>query len=366
MTILSLRDLEIYDLLNGRDPRLFDRNSFKSYMHPAQEAAEHARKLAADIARDAETAAFNKEIDDLVRESNVETMVADAPVELITKADPAPALVPALPPTITPAPVRAPTAPPARAISGYEFPIAHSTLTSAQELREALQNLTAEFGASKNYGPVREQFCAASIALNTQRLWAPRFRTQPKVNPFRKLAPLMQALHKDHLVIDAHWLWANKHRAPFSSKYERVLDSTQPFDFALAAEYAQEKWTSDFRAEHLGLASQLQWQLCTTKSKPHADSHRLLVDGDRAGTTKAPALITRIKKAIATWAYSSRPIQGQEQAYADLWLAREMLGAKASAKDIARLAGLMAGTVPLEASTVIKKLKRLDIRLAAS
>jgi hypothetical protein len=314
-------------------------------MRPAQEASYLSRQSAADIAGDAALADLLTEVE-----------------HMATTADPAPSL-PALPPTITSAPVRAPMAPPARSGSGYGFPVAPSTLTSATELREALQNMTAEFNASKNYGRVREQFCAVSIALNKQRLWAPRFRPQPKVNPVTKRDPITQALHKDHLVIDAHWLWANNHRAAFASKYERLLESTQPFDFALAAKYAQEKWTSDFRAEHLGLASQIQWQLCTTKSKLHADSHRVLVDGDRPGKTRTPASISRIKKAIATWAYSSHPIRGQELAYANLWLAREMLGTTGTLNDIAILAGLIGGHAPLDASTARNKLKGLDRRL---
>lgn len=358
--MLTSSELETLDFLNGRDPCFYDSKFFKGHMVPAQEAAYRSHKSAADTAGNAAMAALLAEIDDM--SATTETTVVDAPIELITTADP----TPALPLAITSVPVRAPMAPPARVGSDYEFPIApraSSAFIGTTEFREALQNLTAEFKASKSYGGIREQFCAVSIALNEQRLWAPRFRPQPKINPVTMLAPISKALHRDHLVIDAHWLWANKHRAAFSSKYERLLDSTQPFDFALATQYAQKKWTSDYRAEHLGLASQVQWQLFTTKSNCHADSHRLLVDGDRPGKTRTPASISRIKKAIATWAYSSHPIRGQEQAYADLWLAREMLGAKGTLKDIAILAGLMGGHAPLDASTARHKLKGLDRRL---
>lgn len=246
----------------------------------------------------------------------------------------------------------------------YAFPNNRCDPTTAQELRTELEALTREFKNSDNYAAVRDRYCAISLALNEQGLWAPRFRKQPLVNPIQCKSPQSAMLHRDQLIIDAHWLWCRKSASMFSGKYERLLDAALPFDFVLAAEYAQENWASQFRAEEqLMLADDIQWQLLTTRSKKHIEVHRVLLDGVRTGTTRTAPRVKAIQRAIAGWARASPKIRGEEQAYANLWLAREMLGPKAAAKFIAELAGLMSGRAPLEASTVRQKLKGLDQRL---
>ena len=143
-----------------------------------------------------------------------------------------------------------------------------------------------------------------------------------------------------------------------------MLDPALPFDFVLADAYAQENWNSEFRAqEQLMLPDEVQWQLLTTRSKQHVDAHRLLFDGVRAGTIRTPPRVKAIQKAIASWARTSPKIRGEEQAYANLWLAREMLGPNAVTKFIAELAGLIMGRAPLEVSTARKKLNGLNLRL---
>lgn len=247
---------------------------------------------------------------------------------------------------------------------GYVFPIVSCAIKGVQELRTELEALTREFKNSDNYAAVRDRYCAISLALNEQGLWAPRFRKQPLVNPIQCKSPQSAMLHRDQLIIDAHWLWCRKSASMFSGKYERLLDAALPFDFVLAAEYAQENWASQFRAEEqLMLADDIQWQLLTTRSKKHIEVHRVLLDGVRTGTTRTAPRVKAIQRAIAGWARASPKIRGEEQAYANLWLAREMLSPKAAAKFIAELAGLMSGRAPLEASTVRQKLKGLDQRL---
>lgn len=255
---------------------------------------------------------------------------------------------------------------PRRAKAAYEFPGVRCSPTDWLTLREELDVLTKEFNATNDYVRVRDRFCAISVALNAHGLWAPQYRTQPRVRPASAGKRPVPALHLDHLVIDAHWLWARKHSAPFSGKYQDLLSPGQPFDFDLAAAYAQEDWTSDFRAEEIfSLPSRVQWQLCTTKSKSCVERQADLLQGRRNATGKGrtPARVAPIKKAIANWSDGNHRIRGHEQAYANLWVAREMLGTKGTGKDFGELAGLIAGEAPLDASTVRLKLKGLDRRL---
>ncbi|MBV5347347.1 hypothetical protein JZU46_03905 [bacterium] len=363
MPAMTQGERDFLDVLEGREPLLIGRKGCMSYVHPAQEARELARIAAEDAALNA----LIRELEDEVDSTTKETLAKDMPIESsikILSSDPS---IEAVPTESTPAPVVSEgRVLPVRGGSGYEFPITSGTHPSVLDLGIALQSLTDVFRATKDYSLVREQFCAISIALNTQGLWAPRFRPQPKVRPDAVKHSANDPLHLDHLVIDAHWLWANKLITAFSGKYGRLLDSTQPFDFALAAEYAREKWSSDFRASEFELAKQVQWQLCTTKSKWHADQHRMLFDGDRPGKTRAPARIKPIKTAISSWAFSNHRIRGEEPSYAALWAAREMLGSKETFREIGILAGRIVGVSPLDASTVSKKLQRLDLRLAAA
>lgn len=249
-------------------------------------------------------------------------------------------------------------------VHGYAFPGNRCVPTTAQELRAELDTLMREYKAGKDYAAVRDRYCAISIAINEQGLWAPRFRRQPLINPTQCKTPQSIMLHRDQLIIDAHWLWCKKSASMFSGKYEQLLDAELPFDFVLADAYAQENWASQYRVEEqLMLPDEIQWQLLTTRSKKHIEVHRQLFDGVRTGTTRIPPRVKTIQKAIAVWARTSPKIRGEEQAYADLWLAREMLGTKAAAKFIAELAGLMSGRAPLEASTIRQKLKGLNQRL---
>lgn len=363
MPAMTQGERDFLDVLDGREPLLIGRKGCMSYMHPGQEARELAR-IAAD---NAEHNAFVQEMEDLIDSMTKETLAKDMPIETTIRIlSSGPSIEAVSTESTAVSAMSEATVPPVRAGSGYEFPLASGTHPSFLDLRIALQSLTEMFTATKDYSLVREQFCAISIALNTLGLWAPRFRPQPKVRPDAVKHSANDPLHLDHLVIDAHWLWASKLITAFSGKYGRLLDSTQPFDFALAAEYAREKWTSDFRASEFELAKQVQWQLCTTKSKWHADQHRMLFDGDRAGKTRAPARIKPIKTAISSWAFSNHRIRGQEQSYAALWAAREMLGRKATFREVGVLAGHIVGMLPLDASTVSKKLPRLDFRLAAA
>lgn len=246
----------------------------------------------------------------------------------------------------------------------YVFPSVRCTGSELHALVTEMRTLADKYKSENDYAAVRDQFCACSLALNELGMLAPRFRPQPLVTPKEGRKPQCAILHRDHLIIDAHWLWCAKTVSVFKGKYDRLLDPSLPFDFALAGAYAQENWASHHRAEEqFMLPDEIQWQLLTTKSKEHVETHRKLFDGVRVDTTKIPAKVKAIQKLMAGWAKQSPKIRGEEQHYADLWAAREMLGRKATAKSIAELAGLMSGHPPLEASTARKKLSRLDQRL---
>lgn len=255
---------------------------------------------------------------------------------------------------------------PVKSRAGYSFPISGAAL---EDLDRELNELMDVYHTTSPYSAVRERFCAVSLALNEALRLAPAFRRQPRPRPAAAGKGKNDLLlHKDRLVIDLHWLWVrNIGVGTAKPQYARLLDSTAPFDFALAASFASENWSSEERAtEQFALSEAVQWELATLKSRVHTDTHRMIFDGGRDGSKRVPSRSAFVRGVIARWAEESRPIRDQQAAYLHLWIAREMLGANGSAKRVGRLAALMCGRSPLDASTVRAKLKGLDRRLAAS
>jgi hypothetical protein len=185
-----------------------------------------------------------------------------------------------------------PATAPARRLAGpaYTFPSSITALPEA-ELRDELDAVSMIFKSSKDYQAIRDRFCAVSIALNSVGKWAPRFRSQPLVQPFAKDTS-SQLLHKDHLVIDLHWLWSTGVEAAMPAPYERLTAAGADFMFDLAAQCASENWASEFRAEdHLGLPDAVQWQMVTLRSVATARRYSDLFTGELNGKKRTPARV---------------------------------------------------------------------------
>lgn len=315
---------------------------------------------------DAALASVVAEIDQLMAEERVATDVAGtaptADAEPGSRASATDSKVS----TAMPAPPEAVASLGATASGAYRFPA--SAAPGTAPLRDQLDALMKAYDDSKNdYAAVREAFCAVSIALNHEGAWAPAYRPQPRPRHKSAGKAAMQQdepLHRDRLVIDLHWLQC-RCRDGFGGVlpqdlYAKLLNPNEPFDFVAAAAYATRKLTSHERAvEHFGVSPEAQWQLATLKSAGHANTHREIYQGGRVGTTRIPSLIAEIRAGVGSWAQRSAGIQGEEQAYLNLWAARKMLGPRALTRQVGELAALMAGTTALEQSTVRKKLIRL-------
>lgn len=310
---LSTREQELMDLLTGDRPTPIGRRC----THPSYVARQLARQAIDDARGNAALDELMKECEEISEEVMTEAEVVttstikvrpypatstkvddphvpvklESPFTTIAKADASPASV-----SKVDVPAVAAKTKPHREEAAYCFPRVPVEPSGLLNLRAELKLINAEFKISKDYAAVRDRFCAVSIALNVEGLWAPQFRPQPRISPVGRKSPSDLKLHKDHLVIDAHWLWLKKYVMPFTSNYSGLFDSTRPFDFRLAAQYALEKWTSAYRAEeHFCFTSRVQWQLCTTKSVVYGERHRELLDGTRNGTKRTPAHISLLR-----------------------------------------------------------------------
>ncbi|MBI5277349.1 MAG: hypothetical protein HY854_12900 [Burkholderiales bacterium] len=267
-------------------------------------------------------------------------------------------------PAAAPVPAHAP--PPGAPL--YLFPVNEGPVSADLT---ALTAIYDEFRRTDDYAAVRDAFCAVSIELNRNALWAPAFRPQPRPRPpAAGKGRADQVLHCDRVVIDLHWLRCRKEAHVADQAflpYQHLLDTDVDFDFALASAYAARELRSRERAEvHIGLAPEVQWQLATLKSEAHAVEHSRIYSGGRDGTKRVRPAKTDVVKGIASWAARTPALRGQADAYVRLWAARRMLGKTARAWQIAELAALMNGTAPLEASTVRQKLGRLDSNVPAA
>lgn len=232
---------------------------------------------------------------------------------------------------------------------------------------DELSKLAERYRKERDYPAVREEYLVLSFLLNQHGLIAPAYRDQPKILPYEKNAELLV----DQIVIDCHWLWVrNEVVRPKWLSLERIFSCREAFDCDyISAAFAGKDWTSEFRIEQvLKLNVRQQLQLRQLRTAALKNRYVQIVDGlgkKRSDplSTRQPALILPIRRAILDWAMRRHQVAGHEDVYEALWVARELLGPGARLGHIAELTSLQLGTSRLSRKTVSEKLARLDEQL---
>ncbi|MDR6539474.1 hypothetical protein [Variovorax soli] len=244
-----------------------------------------------------------------------------------------------------------------------------------QHLVLRLTEITSHYRTHHSYATVRSAFVETSLLLNQLGLLAPAFREQPSIPRVVKARTNSHTqLLIDQIVIDCHWLHSRGEKVqPRWNELRRVFSSRSKFNCSEIAErLAAKNWKTEFRANDLLLLNDRQQmqlaQLCTAAKK---EARRTLFEGSRDfGSTgmvsRIPARVTSVRLAINNWADRTHQIQGHEDMYQALWVARELLGPAASHPQIAEFAGLQCGCPPLHPRTASEKLRRLQEVLAGS
>jgi len=225
---------------------------------------------------------------------------------------------------------------------------------------ERLIKLADLMSAATQYESVRGAMCALHIEMNLRQQHAPRFRPQ---SPLPKKADSHAAalLGLDRQVIDLHWR-AHSCDKPMVQvdDFPGIFDS-EPFDFELAARFAQLGWKSATKAVHLHLTNDMQWEHAILQSSNIRDKWRTIRSGDLRGSVVkeigAPQVYTALHQSMASTPHLRAHIPGLVQ----IWSARRIVGE--SPQRVARLVALMCGERARDASAIRRSIMSLDKHL---
>lgn len=252
--------------------------------------------------------------------------------------------------------------------SGYSFPTPADVqvTTNHSKLARRLHELAAHITSHSAYDSVRGEWCTLHLQINTHGLWAPGFRSWPKLpqRPRDRCADHEHAIQRDRLVIESHWLHAQKEFVNVDPKREQwipLFDHATPFDFDLAEHFAQQVWSNNYRTgEVLGLTPYQQCQMLslrTDSTKKHMGSFSKPTRGPNNRSIQSPQAV--IRTALARWR-ERQPNLGNSDRLLARAQAKYYLGETASGAQVARLAGFISGTPPQDAKTVSQSLKSLE------
>ena len=200
---------------------------------------------------------------------------------------------------------------PAAKVGNYSFPARPITQTIADHagLRQTLLELAPQINSHGTYASVRARWCALHLQLNSLGLWAPAYRPWPKLpqKPREQCADSDHNLHRDRIVIDAHWLHSRAELVSVEPKraptWQPLFNPALPFDFEMAERFAQQVWSDDFRTgEVLCLTPYQQCQMGAMRTKAHKqlmESFNKITYGADRKRIASPAAVVRV--ALAEW-----------------------------------------------------------------
>ncbi len=153
----------------------------------------------------------------------------------------------------------------------YEFPCKGDLKIEQDQysLCAALSNVVGKITKPHLYPDYREEYCRLSILLNKVRLLAPGFRPYP-VNLYGNSGLEVQNLiQRDRIIIDLHWLHERGECViPHEAIWAPIFDTTKPFDFQKAEQFAQRNYPDEVRTnEILSIPPRLQFQLRAMQGK---------------------------------------------------------------------------------------------------
>lgn len=194
---------------------------------------------------------------------------------------------------------------------------------------ERLDELFEELIQHGNYYLIRDEFCTLSVTLNIQGKIAPAFRPQPHTKKKFGDKVFMQ-IHRDQIVIDCHWLHTTKQKVnlrPKDKEYRSLFSASKPFPFHQAWDFAQEKWSSDHRAQGMFRLTMFQQvQLATLQSKTTKEFIQSLDHGTRASGRYIPSPISDFEIKFSEWCERDKRMSKHRGDYFAIWLARILLG----------------------------------------
>jgi hypothetical protein len=239
-----------------------------------------------------------------------------------------------------------------------------------------LCNIAEDYRSGADYDIIRDRYVAASFAANEFGLTAPFFRDRPKINIKSRDLVLQQPILVDQIIVDCHWLYCRgEDVSPAWPELERIFDKSTPFDVEeVSKRIASKKWSANFKVEEIfSLTERQQFQLVQMRSAAVKAKMKALLEGRLVSNGKGAhggeqdrhvsSRFSSIRRAIREWAEQQPRVKPSVLMYESLWLARELLGPRATLKHVAELAALRCGCLPLSPKTVDEKLKALNKRL---
>lgn len=240
--------------------------------------------------------------------------------------------------------------------AGRTFPITDtSDLPDLDDHLTRMHALNEELCRHGNYDKVRDDYCRLSILMNLAGRIAPAFR--PELVTGKKFgSQVFLAIHRDHLVIDCHWLHVTKALLNVRSKdveFASMFKSTKPFPFDLAWSFASKKWGANHRAlDMLRLTDFQQCQLAGLRSDELKARIIGLTEGCRRDGRYYPSPLALFERGLNAWCEREKRIVKHRDGYLAVWKARSFLGNGASVRQIGQLAALMLGETPKDDKTI--------------
>lgn len=219
-------------------------------------------------------------------------------------------------------------------------------LAETDDPRARMDELLDELAEHGIYTRVRKELCCLAIQLNLEGKLAPAFRT-PIYTGREKGNPVFYAIHRDQIVIDCHWLHATGQSVRLSSKdreLKPLFNPKKPFDFQMAWNFAQERWTAQHRVvETMRLTIFQQCQLTALRSVDAAVCKDAIHKKKGKGREATASLIATFEQGLATWCERDRRIIKHRDSYRSVWMARQLLGEGVPVRQIGDLAALISG-----------------------
>lgn len=239
---------------------------------------------------------------------------------------------------------------------GAGFPVSDiESLSDKCDPLAKLIDLTDELAKHGDYSRVRDEYCQLSIQLNLQGQLAPAFR--PMLVTGRKYGDsVFNAIHRDQLVIDCHWLQVTKQFFKIRDKdveFARMFKPAASFPFDLAWEFAKKKWTSNHRVnDMLRLTPFQQCQLVTLRGDEMQARIQQVEHGTRKDGRFIPSPLSAFEQGLSAWCERDVRIHKHREGYLAVWKARMFLGVKASVRQVGELAAMMLGEAPKDDKTI--------------
>lgn len=234
---------------------------------------------------------------------------------------------------------------------------------------DRLEALAHRISEMSSYEDARTELCALHFQLNLEGKIAPAFRPRAKVIKARNDSIYM-LMHRDQIVIDCHWLHTNMSEAGLlchNDKHRRLIHKVRAFDIPEAWAFAMEKWTDEHRATNIFSLSTLhQCQTLSLRSTVVADRAVQATGGKNSRDKSVKGLIGRVRQALNDWASRDRRITPHLTDYVNLWLARHLLSASSTPREVGQLVALMQGGRHRDDATTRDKLAKLDRALAGA